>query len=159
MGLGGKAGGEQQQFPLGYSQGCGGLCHPHTLPLTSILSGRWQLALAQMPPTPPCLPVCGQSCSPQTAGSVRTYFPHYHPWLPPPLSMCSRAGSPLELAAFFMWLFPSVGFGVQKRGWREWVTEWEVTRLCRRDREQTPSSAALNLLSANLIPIEILEEL
>lgn len=46
-----RAGG-QQNPPRGCSLRCGGLCHPHTL-LTSILSGRWQLTLAQMPPPPP----------------------------------------------------------------------------------------------------------
>lgn len=73
-----RAGG-QQNPPRGYSLRCGGLCHPHTL-LTSILSGRWQLTLAQMPP-PPHLPACGQTCSAATRGRGR-------PGVTPPSPSC-----------------------------------------------------------------------
>lgn len=92
-----------------YGQGCDGLCHPHMLLLTSILSGRWQPALAQMLPLPPpCLPVCGQSCSPQTLGSVRIWCsppsPAVHPSLCPAMLVTRWSSLPFPCSFSPLWV-------------------------------------------------------
>lgn len=92
------------------------LCHLGMLLLTSILSGRWQLALAKMLPPPSASLHVARAAAPQALGCMGICCPPPS-WLP--FSVPSNAGHPLELTAFSMQLFPAWGLSVWKRGWRE----------------------------------------